>query len=153
VPVGGIRSDLVRLHPGQPGRARKKLRAAARQLISPGGQRDGLDDLAQQGLIVIVDEDGSPEAPGADPEPFGLWPDNVTAVALFCGLLTQWRMGPNGPIGLDYAALPLVARSTGVRPRQMRQAFDGLQTLEAEALTVWSEQARDAAEELKRKRH
>lgn len=72
-------------------------------------------------------------------------------MALFCGLLTQWRMGPNGPIGLDYAVLPLVARSTRIQPRRMRQAFGALQTLEAEALTIWSEQSRAAADELKSK--
>jgi len=31
-----------------------------------------------------------------------LWPDNWPAIKLFTTLSTQWRIGANGPTGLDY---------------------------------------------------
>lgn len=42
------------------------------------------------------------EASGPTPE---IWPDNVQAVNVFLSLLTQWRVGPRGVIGLDYNVL------------------------------------------------
>lgn len=38
------------------------------------------------------------------PQVFKVWPENWTAVCMFLKLMTQWRMGPRGPIGLDYTA-------------------------------------------------
>jgi len=38
------------------------------------------------------------------PKAFRVWPENWQAVAMFLRLLTQWRTGPRGPIGLDYRA-------------------------------------------------
>lgn len=34
-----------------------------------------------------------------------LWPENWPAIQLFTRLSTQWRVGPGGPIGLDYNVL------------------------------------------------
>lgn len=31
-----------------------------------------------------------------------LWPENWPAIQLFTQLSTQWRIGPSGPVGLDY---------------------------------------------------
>lgn len=69
-----------------------------------------------------------------------VWPENAAAVRLFDAMLTQWRMGPRVPVGLDYSALPLVQRHTGLRCR--RQDFQGLQVMEAEALRWFAERAK-----------
>ena len=41
-------------------------------------------------------------------EPLGIWPENWRPVCIASGMHTQWRMGPAGPIGWDYNALPIV---------------------------------------------
>ena len=46
---------------------------------------------------------GLPEAI-TKPQVFKVWPENEAAFLMFVRLLTQWRMGPRGPIGLDYGA-------------------------------------------------
>lgn len=53
---------------------------------------------------------------GLTPEDFGdqcisYWPEHAQAVQMFCRVGTQWRIGMNGPTGLDYPALyPLMDR-------------------------------------------
>ena len=74
-----------------------------------------------------------------DKEPPSLWPENETPVLLFDRMLTQWRMGFSGPVGLDYSALPLVAQTLRIGRRALREAFDGLRVCEAEALRVMRE--------------
>ena len=54
-------------------------------------------------------------------------------------MATQWRVGPNGPIGLDYAALPAVMQMAGTPPDQWASAFNGFQVMEAEALKIIGE--------------
>lgn len=44
-------------------------------------------------------------APKAQHLVFHLWPEHVQAFALFQSVQTQWRMGPVGPTGFDYASL------------------------------------------------
>lgn len=34
-----------------------------------------------------------------------VWPENWPAIRLFLDFQTQWRMGPVGPVGLDYGVL------------------------------------------------
>ena len=75
-------------------------------------------------------------------EPVGIWPDHVTPLRLFDALLTQWRMGAGGPVGLDYLALPVVARMLHVGRRALREAFDALRVCESEALAVIMERQR-----------
>ncbi len=55
-------------------------------------------------------------------------------------MLTQWRTGMGGPEGLDYAVLPFVAKAVGLTNKQLRTAFDDLQSLEREALRWVAEQ-------------
>ena len=76
----------------------------------------------------------------AKPEPVELWPCNEMPIALFSAMLTQWRMGYAGPVGLDYGAVPLVARMLRLRGRRLTEAFAGLRVCEAEALAVMAEQ-------------
>ena len=73
------------------------------------------------------------EADAAPPE-FGVWPENRAAVEFFLSSATQWRVGPNGRTGLDYAALMAVLPLYEVRPRRQRRLFAQLQVLEIETL-------------------
>lgn len=81
---------------------------------------------------------GLPATALADRHDIEVWPENVHAVRLFDAMLTQWRMGSIGPIGLDYAALPVVRQAC--RLRCTRDDFRGLQIMEAEALRWFASQ-------------
>ncbi len=67
-------------------------------------------------------------------ETVDVWPENWEAVQVFEALLSQWRMGFNGPIGLDYAAIPVVLRLRGVARKVWRQIFDDIRIMERAAL-------------------
>lgn len=77
-----------------------------------------------------------------EPATCPLWPDSIHAVRLFAALLTQWRVSAVGLLGLDYAAVPVVARQLGLRGGWLRQALAGAWTMEAEALAWAREQRR-----------
>lgn len=50
------------------------------------------------------------------------------------GMATQWRVGPRGVIGLDYAALPIVEKRLAIAPK--KSTFTGLQIIENAALEL-----------------
>jgi hypothetical protein len=59
---------------------------------------------------------------------FAIFPENVDAVAMFCRMGTQWRIGMNGRAGLDLSILPwLLSLYPADNPRQM---FEDLQVME-----------------------
>ncbi len=60
-----------------------------------------LDDAA----VLGVQLDHTPE-----PEYFEIEPEAWPAMQAFLACQTQWRMGPNGPVGLDYTAVAWVFR-------------------------------------------
>ncbi|MEW5666192.1 DUF1799 domain-containing protein [Pseudomonas putida] len=70
-----------------------------------------------------------------------VWPDAWPAFCLFEALGTQWRLGPGGPSGLDYAAIPGTAKMIGLKSRELSETFDDLRVMENEALTVMAEAA------------
>lgn len=71
--------------------------------------------------------------------PVEVWPDNWPAVELFLKLLTQWRTGPGGIIGLDYnVALAFIARKN-LENEAFDALFDDLRILEAAALETIEE--------------
>lgn len=79
-------------------------------------------------------------AVGLTPEDFAaddlieVWPENDGAVQAFAVLARQWRMGPRGPVGLDYSAMPFVLEMAGI-PRDNWQAyFADIRVMEDEAL-------------------
>lgn len=72
-----------------------------------------------------------------------LWPDNVRAVNVFVAMSTQWQVGPGGPIGLNYAALPAVLRLVGVPRSEQSDVFDGLRVLEDAALEKMREESKN----------
>ncbi len=65
-----------------------------------------------------------------------IWPDNDTAVRVFCAMQSQWRVGFAGATGMDYAALPAVLSLLGIPADEHPDTFDCLRVMEAEALTV-----------------
>jgi hypothetical protein len=69
-----------------------------------------------------------------------VWPENLMPVALFIRMSGQWRMGPGGPIALDYGALHGVAYLMRVSNRELRRCFEPLREMEAEALVWFGEQ-------------
>lgn len=51
---------------------------------------------------------------------------------------TQWRMGPGGPVGLDYGVLNTVMRLKKVPPSQRQSLFADLRVMESAALDEMS---------------
>jgi hypothetical protein len=68
-----------------------------------------------------------------------VWPCCWQSVEVFARMSTQWRVGVAGPVGLDYAALPVVTRACGVPAGKRSAVFDDLQVMEREALAVLRE--------------
>lgn len=69
---------------------------------------------------------------------FALWPENTAPVAVFARAITQWHVGPSGAIGLRYEALELPRRAEGVTDADWPEVFASVQTMEHEALRLWS---------------
>ena len=64
---------------------------------------------------------------------FAIFPENVDAVAMFCRMGTQWRIGVNGRAGLDLSILPwLLTLYPADEPRQL---LEDLQVMERVVLT------------------
>ncbi|WP_430434254.1 DUF1799 domain-containing protein [Methyloversatilis sp.] len=65
---------------------------------------------------------------------FEVWPENWTPLMVFGAMKDQWRVGPNGPYALDYAALPEVWRRCHIAPDRRDEIFDALQEMVPAAL-------------------
>jgi uncharacterized membrane protein YbjE (DUF340 family) len=63
-----------------------------------------------------------------------VWPDNVTTIAVFIAMSTQWRVGMSGATGLDYNALPVVMRMHGIPAAERAVVFEGIREMEDAAL-------------------
>jgi hypothetical protein len=61
-----------------------------------------------------------------------VWPDNWQAVHLFEALRTQWRVGPGGPYGIDYAAIEPTMRL--MRIEADRDLFEAIRIMEPVAV-------------------
>lgn len=79
-----------------------------------------------------------------DGDDFTIWPDNVPALELFLGAITQMRVNDFSglPIGLDYAGLEATARLR--RTKLTPKLFEDIQTME---LAYLGERRRRAEEE------
>lgn len=66
-----------------------------------------------------------------------VWPENMAAVRLFDAGITQWRMGPLRPVGLDYPAVFAIAQRRRLRCRA--QDVANLQVMETAALEWFEE--------------
>jgi len=73
-----------------------------------------------------------------DPEPatFGVLPENMEAVVWFLRMQTQWRVGMNGPVGMEYGVFLLWARDEGVKRRDRVWLLEDLRLMEREYLVV-----------------
>lgn len=65
-----------------------------------------------------------------------IWPDQAPTVAVFQDMLTQWRFGPAGPTGLDYAALPAVLNLRRIPRADRAEVFEGVKIMERAALAA-----------------
>ncbi|CAI3803685.1 hypothetical protein DBADOPDK_03355 [Pseudomonas sp. MM223] len=70
-----------------------------------------------------------------------VWPDAWPAFLLFEAMGTQWRLGPGGPSGLDYTAIPGTANMIGLKRHNLSEVFRDLRIMENEALSVMAESA------------
>lgn len=64
----------------------------------------------------------------------------MPAFIVFQSMSTQWRMGMNGPTGLDYNVLPELWRRMEIKKRERNQVFADLQEMERAALSVMARQ-------------
>lgn len=71
-----------------------------------------------------------------------VWPDNWEAVLVFCALATQWRVGFNGPTGLDYGVFKDVFRYRRIPRKRQPEVFESIRVMEEAAL----ERMREASE-------
>ena len=73
-------------------------------------------------------------------ESFDVWPENWDTAMIFASMLTQWSVGPGGPVGLRYEALPIVLRLRGIPRAEWSELFEGIRVMESEALKYFAEQ-------------
>jgi hypothetical protein len=69
---------------------------------------------------------------------FEVWQDCWTSVGVLSAIATQWRVGGDGPIGLDYAAIPVALRLMGIPRREWQQVFDDVRVMEDAALKYFA---------------
>lgn len=78
------------------------------------------------------------------PEIIEVWDINWNAFTLFHSLSTQWRVGMGGATGLDYVAIPAVAKMLGFKKKDIQDMFPDIQVMENEALITMGENKQDA---------
>jgi hypothetical protein len=100
---------------------------AARRLYRPATGTTDLDDVGLPSELA-----GSFVEKACE-----ILPCNWKTVQLFVSLQTQWRVGMNGPTGLDYAAIPIVARGEKIRLTASR--ILGIRVMEGAALAAMAE--------------
>lgn len=71
------------------------------------------------------------------PEPVAVWPELWPAVQAFDLCLNQWRIGPQGVIGLDQACVLRVLALLRLKPRAQVRALRHIAVMEAE-LVRWA---------------
>lgn len=62
---------------------------------------------------------------------FEVWPEHEESVLLFLRTQTQWRVGGNGVVGLDYGVVLQIMDLYAVEER--RQTLEDLQVMETRA--------------------
>lgn len=68
-----------------------------------------------------------------------VWPENWTAVQVFCQVGTQWRTGVAGPVGLDYNVLFRLLDRLGLSQEEWDDTFEMIQALEVQAVKTMTE--------------
>lgn len=54
-------------------------------------------------------------------------------------MVTQWRVGPSGAVGLDYTALFPVMALFKIDKKEELEVFDGVRIMEIAVLNHWRE--------------
>lgn len=90
----------------------------------------------------VIDEAVAAEE-AADP-PFDVYAENWPVLELFRTVATQWRvvappMGGVLYLGIDYAAVALPLRLSGIKRRDHAEVFAGLRIMESAARAVLNE--------------
>lgn len=137
--LGRIQRGL--LGQGQGGKLTEAARLLARRdLYIPGQDDDEEPDTTVRDALAafgLVAEDAGPIT--APEEVFVLWPECLPAFNLFQACATQWRHGPSGPTGLDYAGVRCTAAFRRI-PRADREAvFEDVCTMERAWLIAMSQ--------------
>lgn len=114
-------------------------------MASPPEQID--DSTTHLGAGLVIEDDPRLVAP-ADPV-VEVWETHWIAFRLFSALYGQWRMGPGGPVALDYLAIDPVARLLGIKPADTAVAFPALQVMEGAALNTIHERAQRELQSLR----
>ena len=70
------------------------------------------------------------------PASFGILPSNLDAVVWFLKMQTQWRVGMNGPVGLDYGVFIQCAKDEGVKRSDRVWLLEDLRLLEREFMAA-----------------
>lgn len=74
------------------------------------------------------------------PQVFEVFPENWAAVQMFLRVGTQWRVGPRGPIGLDYGALEwLLSLYPAADPRALLEDVQVIETAALQAIQQFRE--------------
>lgn len=74
------------------------------------------------------------EAEGFQQSGDEIYAENVPVVKLFMDMMTQWRVGTGGVVGLDYNVLPMLFDVRGVASDERGELLDGLKVMESAAL-------------------
>lgn len=69
-----------------------------------------------------------------------IWPDNWQAFEIFEAIRTQWRVGMNGPSGLDYNVIPQFLRLYQIPRADHRDLYDAIRVMEDAALLAIHEE-------------
>lgn len=67
---------------------------------------------------------------------YEVWPENMPSIRLFSSLQTQWRVGMNGPTGIDYNVLFTRMSQMKLSEQDHEWMFDDIRTIESEALSI-----------------
>lgn len=68
-----------------------------------------------------------------------IWPENLLPMQVFQAMGTQWRMGFNGLVGLDYNVLPMMIKQLGVPKKERKRVFSDVMVMERAALRAMRE--------------
>ncbi len=98
------------------------------------------DDEAAAALaafgLALDDDLGRPRE-----QVFRLWPEHVRTLEVWLACATQWRVGPLGATGLDYAGIEAMFRIRRLADEQdAPQLFHELQLMERATLNEWARQ-------------
>lgn len=73
-----------------------------------------------------------------DKSTFEVWPENWTPFEVFAEMGTQWRIGANGPTGLDYNVAFRLMDLQGFKNKKQLEVVRALRIMESAAIKQMS---------------